>query len=288
MHSSASLLTLFGRFHPLLVHLPIGGLILLACLELCRAVRRKAEAPNSRWMLGFVVATALASAICGWLLSSTGGYDSKLVHWHRNFALAMTASCVVTFLLQRFSSPRAYAFSLSATVILLAISSHLGGSITHGTDFLTRYLPKPSSRSIVQRAGTNTVSLVSQPSVFVSVIEPILRNKCYSCHGPEKHKADLRLDAIDMLLKGGLDGPIIKAGRAQDSALISRLLVPLDGDGRMPPDGSPQLSEQEIDILEWWVNAGAPFVQSPGELGASPKVRHLLEAMVSKPMAAAH
>jgi len=60
----------FGHFHPLLVHLPIGGLALLGMLELLAMFSRfKDAARNSRLLLGLVSVAALIAAICGWLLS---------------------------------------------------------------------------------------------------------------------------------------------------------------------------------------------------------------------------
>jgi len=55
----------------------------------------------------------------------------------------------VTFLLNRLGLLRAYRFSLLATLAVLVVASHLGASITHGRDFLTRYAPGPL-RSLFQ------------------------------------------------------------------------------------------------------------------------------------------
>ena len=66
-----------GHFHPLLVHLPIGGLVLLEILELLAGFTRwKDAAQNSRWILGFVSGTAAASAAGGWMQLELVRYKS--------------------------------------------------------------------------------------------------------------------------------------------------------------------------------------------------------------------
>jgi uncharacterized membrane protein len=128
-------------------------------------------------------------------------------------------------------------------------------------------------------------SALQQP-VFAGIIEPILRQHCVACHGAEKQKADLRLDTFEALLRGGQNGPVIQAGRATDSPLIQRLLVPLEADGRMPPEDQPQPTAEEIAVLQWWVNAGAPANEKIQELKSKPELRRLVE-VVSKPTAPA-
>jgi hypothetical protein len=123
-----------------------------------------------------------------------------------------------------------------------------------------------------------------QQPVFAGIIEPILREHCVVCHGVEKQKADLRLDTFEALLRGGQNGPVIQAGRARDSLLIQRLLVPLEADGRMPPEDQPQPAAEEILVLQWWVNAGAPANETIQDLKSKPDLRRLVE-VVSKPPA---
>ena len=48
---------------------------------------------------------------------------------------------------------------------------------------------------------------------FNKDVEPILAKHCYSCHGPQKQKSDLRLDRKAAAIKGGAEGPAIVPGR---------------------------------------------------------------------------
>jgi uncharacterized membrane protein len=68
------LILFLGRFHPVLVHLPIGGLVLLGALELVALfIRFKDAARNRRLILALTTAAAGVTAACGWLLSDSGG-----------------------------------------------------------------------------------------------------------------------------------------------------------------------------------------------------------------------
>lgn len=95
------------------------------------------------------------------------------------------------------------------------------------------------------------------PEFFASRVEPILSDKCVQCHGPEKHKAKLRLDSYDLVLLGGKDGPVVKLGDLKQSEMIRRVNLPSNDDDFMPADGKPPLTRAEIKILELWVAGSA-------------------------------
>ncbi len=287
-HDMGNWILFLGHFHPLLVHLPIGGLVLLACLEVVAWwTRWKDAAQNRNWILTFAFGSALAAAVCGCMLSQTGGYDSSLLNWHRALGLAVSATCGLTLLLLRQKDwQRAYRFSLAVTLLLLAAAGDFGGSLTHGRGFLTANAPS-AVRALLGHSSAPEISrrvsfpLTQQP-VFSSVIQPILRERCATCHGPEKHKADLRLDSLAGLRQGGQDGPVIKPGQAKDSILIQRISLPLDAEGHMPPEGHAQPTAEEIALLKWWINAGTPVAETVDALKTAPEIKRFLEVVSRK------
>ena len=111
-------------------------------------------------------------------------------------------------------------------------------------------------------------------------IQPLLAQKCYSCHGPEVQQAGLRLDLRQNALRGGDYGPVIKIGDSGASKLIRRLV---DGDGglQMPPTG--ELSEDEIGLLRAWIDQGAEFrtdiIAEAPRKPVDPKVTALIAAV---------
>ena len=272
-----------GRFHPVLVHLPIGGLVLLGVLELAAKFPRFKDAAASNWLiLGLTAAASVASAALGWMLSRTGGYDPQLLPWHKWAGIAVAAACTLTWLLSRLGWNRAYHFSLAATLAILIVASHLGACLTHGRDYLTQFAPgplralfAPARRPAVAAATTGSLN---QRSVFNDLIHPILERRCSVCHGPEKHKAGLSMESYETLLKGGKDGPALVAGKAFDSPMIHRLLLPPDDDDHMPPQGKPQPTPAEIAALQWWIEQGAPRDKTIGDLKPGAEMQRILDA----------
>ena len=95
------------------------------------------------------------------------------------------------------------------------------------------------------------------PAKFEAAFAPLLEQKCQSCHNPRKRKGALDMTTVAALLEGGENGPIWTAGDADNSPLIQRALLPLKDEEHMPPDGKPQLSPAEIDLLRAWIADGA-------------------------------
>src|SRR5450432_4670706 len=91
---------------------------------------------------------------------------------------------------------------------------------------------------------------------FEKDVQPILSQKCYSCHGEDIQQSGLRLDKRQNAMRGGDYGPVIIPGKSADSKLIRRVV---NGDGglQMPPTGP--LSAAEVDLLRAWIDQGADF-----------------------------
>jgi hypothetical protein len=93
------------------------------------------------------------------------------------------------------------------------------------------------------------------PVEFVRDIQPILQTACYECHGPEKVRAQLRLDSRAGFMKGGESGALVVPGNSEQSMIVRRLLG-LDGADRMPKDGDP-LPAAQIALIRSWIDQGA-------------------------------
>ena len=281
----ADLVLFIGRFHPLLVHLPIGFLVLLATLELL-ALRPRLRSANgsARFILVLAVPAAAATAFCGWLLGESGGYEPALLEWHERTGIAVAVACAVLLLLHGLNQKRAYRVCLALSCGLLAVASHLGGSLTHGRDHLTRYAPEPfrswlgGSRTVGTATPAPGTGDASQPAAFGAVIQPILQQYCVSCHGPEKVKAKLRLDTLDALQRGSENGPVVQAGNAAASRLVEVLSLPEEDDSHMPPSGKPQPSADDLALIRWWIDAGASATARVSELKVPVGIERLLQA----------
>jgi len=259
MNSPSELGLFFGRLHPLLVHLPIGLIVLLAFLEvLARIPRFKHANANAGVILALAVPAAAFSVLFGWLLSLGGGYQERLLQWHKWTAIGTACVCALAALLYWLDLKRPYRWCLFCSFVALLLASHFGGSLTHGSDYLVRYAPGPLRNWL--GGGTPVAPAppkpkdIAQLKVFAEVIQPALQKNCVSCHGPEKIKGKLRLDSLEALLKGGGSGPAIVPGKAAESELVRRLKLPPASEDHMPPEGKPQPAADEIALLQWWID----------------------------------
>lgn len=105
---------------------------------------------------------------------------------------------------------------------------------------------------------------------FAKDIAPILQSRCIECHGPDKQKAKLRLDTKADFLKGGKNGPIVKAGDPGASEFCKRITLPKNNDDRMPPEGEP-LSADQIAKIGAWISEGANWPDGVTIQSAAPK-----------------
>src|SRR5256884_7678399 len=93
---------------------------------------------------------------------------------------------------------------------------------------------------------------------FAKQIQPILEQNCVKCHGPEKQKAKLRLDSKEAAMKGGKDGAIVVAGKAEKSEMYRRITLPKGDDDIMPNEGDP-LTREQTDLIRDWISQGAEW-----------------------------
>ena len=158
---------------------------------------------------------------------------------------------------------------------LIMITGHLGGSLTHGEDYLSGALRSAEAAPAVIRPIAN----VQEAAVYDSVVKPILEVSCYKCHGPSKQKGGLRLDSPEGIAKGGKDGTVLVAGKGDSSELVRVLLLPLGDDHHMPPRGQRQVSRDQQALLSWWIDQGADYHKKVKELVQPEKVHGALTGL---------
>jgi uncharacterized membrane protein/mono/diheme cytochrome c family protein len=269
-----------GHLHPLIVHLPIG-ILLLACLFLWQSRKDKSE--NWQKQINFILALGMISAILacitGFVLSQTGSYDEGLVGWHQWMGICVVLVAILTFYFRRKSSLRRWQ-SVMATIllILIFITGHLGGSLTHGSDYLTSPLagePEDDTATIHRKP----IADLQHAVIYTDIVQPIFKSKCYSCHGPNRQKGKLRLDDPDRIIKGGKDGVVIVAGKPEKSELVKRIYLPRNDDHHMAPKEKRQLTEDEKALIRWWVEQGADFTKKVMDAEQPDKLKPALIAL---------
>ncbi len=270
----------FGRFHPLVVHLPIGLLVALAVVRLWFH-RSQVKGPE-RVLLALLGLSCVAAAALGWMLATDGGYAPDLLWRHRWMGIGVTAGAVLCTVLHWRGCFRLYTATLAATLAGVSLVGHDGGSLTHGPDYLFRYMPNPLRTAIGLEARVDPaafeITRVADAPVYDAIVHPILDANCISCHGPGRSRGGLRLDSRAALLAGGkLEGPAILLDDPAQSPLITRLHLPPDHEQHMPPTGKPPLTPAQKQVLEWWVRVGAPAEGSVAEIDATLPTQIMLE-----------
>ncbi|PGH39097.1 MAG: hypothetical protein CRN43_11225, partial [Candidatus Nephrothrix sp. EaCA] len=131
------------------------------------------------------------------MLSLNGEYDEELTEQHEWMGIVTAVASIALCLLYRFSV-KIFIVRIASVVIVVLVSftGHLGGSLTHGADYLTLASAKQENKAM-------PISSVQEAGAYADIVKPILQAKCYSCHGESKQKGKLRLDKEEFILKGG-------------------------------------------------------------------------------------
>jgi len=276
-----SITEFIGHLHPVVVHLPIGILLIGLLLQwLARKEKYSLLKPAVSIILLCGSTAALLSCVSGYLLSISDDYDAMLVSWHMWMGLAVM---FISFVLYAKEKNPLFAvnktFISAVLLILVFVTGHLGGSLTHGSDYFIKPLANIFSDDTISNAKIKPLANVQEAVAYNDVIKPILESKCYSCHNSNKQKGGLRMDDSLLLMKGGKEGKVIETGKADESELIKRLLLPVDNDDHMPPKEKPQLSEQQIALIHWWINNNNDFNKKVKELNQPDKIKPMLTAL---------
>jgi hypothetical protein len=130
-----------------------------------------------------------------------------------------------------------------------------------------------SRRSLVLAAGLLSTAALAQDNeklTYDDHIRPLLENKCFSCHNPDKKKGGLELTSYSGLMSGGSGGAVVDAGNPQGSRLWT--CSAKKEEPFMPPEGAP-LDAKDLALLSKWIAGGV--LQAKGSVASKsnkPKV----------------
>lgn len=284
-----------GRFHPLFVHLPIGFLMIAFIMEVCSRFRNFEHLKASiSFVLLLGIISGMAAVVSGYLLSLGGGYDDQALFVHQWLGISVVLFALGALIIkEKFSHLaifKTYLPIFSTSVVLLMLTGHMGGNLTHGSDYLTQYMPDPlrylaglEPKEIKQEI---VISDINEAVVFSDIVQPILEAKCVSCHNSGKLKGDLRLDHPEWIQKGGENGLVLISGDPEKSPLYQLVTLPSHDEKRMPPKGKKALTDDEIALLYWWISTGASFEEKVANLevdnSIQPKLNRLVKPVEDK------
>ncbi|MBX3252668.1 MAG: hypothetical protein KF862_00900 [Chitinophagaceae bacterium] len=245
-----------GRFHPLIVHLPVGFLLLAVILQLTGCIPRY-RSIRSAVPLSLLTgcASAIMACITGYLLSLDGDYNPETLSVHMwlgiftaivSFIAWLISIHTISFKAMHLKSLNVFALAM---LVLITAAGHYGGTLTHGSGYISTDIvfEKPKEKKQITNA--------EEALVFEDIVYPILQNKCGNCHNNNKKKGRLSMETLASLKKGGKHGAVITEGKPLESELIKRVLLDPADEKFMPTDGKPPLTGEETAIIQWWIES---------------------------------
>ena len=244
-----------GRMHPLILHFPLVLIVLYAIAVVVRPPHKSSGdtySQSTELLLLFAAFTAVITSLMGLFLSKEEGYDPEALSWHKWGGVAVSVFTLLWYSFNKqFHAKKIGVVLTSAFALMLILfTGHQGAGITHGDNFLLA--------PIMPEIKPAMVSL-EEAMVFTDMVKPILESKCESCHNSKKAKGELIMESEELLLKGGKSGPLWDSTEADLGLMLRRVHLPLEARKHMPPQGKPQLTEDEIAIITQWIRKGADF-----------------------------
>jgi uncharacterized membrane protein len=262
-----------GRMHPMILHFPI--VLVVSYVLYALFFQKKFSPPETalhfgEWLLLLSAFTAVITALMGLFLSREEGYDPEALLWHKWGGVSVSLLMLLWYGL-RNSLAKTKTGTIAATLVsftAIIFTGHQGAGITHGQNFLMApLLPEKKQQQV----------LLEDAEVFTHMVRPILQAKCMSCHNSKKAKGELVMETKELLLKGGKDGKLWDSTEADFGLLMKRIHLPLETKKHMPPQGKPQLTEDDISILSNWIKSGADFKIKVVDLAANSELRKIAE-----------
>ncbi len=261
----ADVVIFLGRFHPLIVHLPIGILLVAVIMHFLAKKKRfeYLEKPVA-FVLLIGAAGSIISCFLGYLLSFQGGYHPDTLFNHQWMGIGISCIAWLAYGFKIWEKTRMSFLINSSVMIVLVLGlgyvGHLGGNLTHGSTYLTQYAPNTIRKAVglpPKQKERSPVTVLDSADIFLDVINPMIFNKCTSCHNASKSKGGLLLTSHDFMLKGGESGPAIVDGNLRESELFRRITLSENHKDFMPPEGKQPFSEEDVKLIEFWILNGA-------------------------------
>ncbi|MBL7736105.1 MAG: hypothetical protein JNL51_11655, partial [Chitinophagaceae bacterium] len=219
-------LQVFGRMHPLLLHIPIGLLLLYAIIELffpLRKMQDQATDLKDALLLSGAITIAL-TALMGLFLANEPGYDPEVIALHKWGGAAVSFLLMAWYHWRKNIRRRPVLNNTVAalSIALISFTGHQGGNITHGENFLLGpILPKEVDPVNVP---------FDEAVVFTHMALPIIKQKCISCHNEKKAKGELIMTTAELMMRGGKNGKLWDTTAQDLGLMIKRIHLPLEHD----------------------------------------------------------
>lgn len=261
-----------GRMHPLVLHFPLVLIVLYAlAVIILPPFSKKADASyhhSTDILLLLAAFTSVITALVGLFLSKEEGYDPEALLWHKWGGVAMSVFTLLWYGFSKSLHSKKVSTILAAVLALFIVifTGHQGAGITHGQNFLLAPIMPEKQQLIISPEDA---------IVYTHMVKPILESKCISCHNNKKAKGELVMETEELLLKGGKSGELWDTTAADLGLLLRRVHLPIEQKKHMPPQGKPQLTDEEIDIITQWIRRGSDFQLKVADLEPSDTLKQM-------------
>ena len=109
----------------------------------------------------------------------------------------------------------------------------------------------------VTALAASAPAAAGEGGLFGKRVAPILEERCVVCHSGKAPKGGLSLTTVAGLRAGSENGPVVVAGKPEQSLLIRMVS---GAKPKMPRKG-PKLTAGEVAILRKWIEEGAKWPQ---------------------------
>ena len=277
--SGGGFINFVGRFHPLIIHMPIGLISLALIIEVASFFKSFAYLQRSQnFVLWLCLLSGIVATLFGYFLMAAEDFAGHAMDMHLYFGLAVVVCSLFALISSVKGRLRFQRLWVGASMIACAAAGHFGGAMVHSPEYLTEHAPaalvplldiglNPGGES--EEATPSQEVPVGEQLVYENFITPMMAGTCNECHDANKTKGKLRTDTYEFLLAGaeGSDFTTVDPENAEESELVFRSELPRDDDEAMPPDGDP-LTTEELQVLRAWIDAGATQELTVADLGA--------------------
>jgi uncharacterized membrane protein len=276
-------LLFLGRFHVLVLHLPIGIVLVAVALDFVARRERYRELARAAPLLwGAAALSAVVTVTLGYLHFAEGGFAGPSGYAHRLFGTLTAVVIVLGWWLAVRGPARSWPRLATGLVALalLTITGHYGGNLTHGPTFFIEYAPAPLRWLLGAAEQRPRPTSVAAADPYLDIVQPLLEQRCGTCHNASKRSGSFTIATYESTLAGGDTGLAVVPRNLTASELYWRITRAPDDEDFMPAEGKTPLTADQVAILKWWIEAGAPRATTVGAVGADAEVAELLAAQL--------
>ncbi len=275
--AAANPVMVYSRLHMPMLHFPVALLVVALLVELVLGRRSQAHRPTVSFILVLATIASFLAASSGIALENAEATSGEMVERHEIVGIATAIVALLATLayrqkdgvLRKLSTP-----ILAVAAALVMVTGHLGGKLVHGADYYSEAFAPPGEKPVddaptakgpaddeygaeaVEVRPRHPEGAIPEKPDYATHIAPLFKRSCVKCHGAEKRKAGLRLDAKRFAMKGGESGAAIVAGDPAKSLVYTMSALNPDDEDVMPTKGN-LLALSEIETIKRWIEQGA-------------------------------